>query len=165
MSSNKKQNNGLLYNSGFTLVELLLVVSIIGILSGVVINVVNSDRQKKVAQDAVKKSTLDKLVTGVQSYYAIEGKYPVDESVDGNPMNDGAAGDDSLVKIYITVWPDNATDFYKYKTSADGKTFQIYIAKSTNSNNYFKYSSDWDIIKDCGSSNIDIIGQCSVEST
>ena len=148
--------------SGFTLIELLLVVSIISILSGIVINVVNSDRQKKIAQDAVKKSTLDKLITGVQSYYAIEGKYPVDESVDGNPMNDGAAGDDSLVKVYIAAWPNNATDTYKY--SAATGAFQIYIVQSVNSGNYFKYSSDWDIIKECGATNIDIIGQCSAVS-
>ncbi len=159
MISYKKHSK---FSLGFTLVELLLVVSIISILSGVVISIVNSDRQKKVAQDAVKKTTLDKLITGVQAYYAIEGKYPVDESIDGNPLNDGATGDDDLVKVYITAWPDNATDSYEYKTS--GNVFQIYIVQSVNSSNYFKYSSDWDIIKECGATNIDTIGTCAAVS-
>lgn len=163
MCNLNKKHDAKCRSLGFTLVELLLVVSIISILSGIVISIVNSDRQKKIAQDAIKKATLDKLITGVQSYYVIEGKYPLDESGDGNPLNDSGAGiDDSLVGVYISVWPDNDTDSYEYKTN--GSIFQVYIVESINSANYFKYSSDWDTIKECGATNIDTIGTCSAVS-
>jgi len=46
---------------GFTLIELLIVIAIIGILSGVLISVVNPVKQQQKANETVMRSNMDKL--------------------------------------------------------------------------------------------------------
>ena len=54
VSSRESQN-------GFTLIELLLVIVIIGILSGVLLSVINPVRQQRKANQTVMRSNLEKL--------------------------------------------------------------------------------------------------------
>jgi prepilin-type N-terminal cleavage/methylation domain-containing protein len=55
---------------GFTLVELLIVIVIIGILAGVVIGVLNPVQQQNRARDAGLRSQLDKMALSTKSLYA-----------------------------------------------------------------------------------------------
>lgn len=59
---------------GFTLVELLVVVSLIGILSTLVIANLNSARER--ARDAQRKSDLRNIQTALRLYYNDNGRYP-----------------------------------------------------------------------------------------
>jgi prepilin-type N-terminal cleavage/methylation domain-containing protein len=55
--------------SGFTLVELLIVIVIIGILAGVVIGVLNPIQQQNRAKDGVTRSQLDKAALSTKSLF------------------------------------------------------------------------------------------------
>ncbi|OGC68693.1 hypothetical protein A2415_01935 [candidate division WWE3 bacterium RIFOXYC1_FULL_39_7] len=56
-------------SSGFTLVELLIVIVIIGILAGVVIGVLNPIQQQNRARDASTRAQLDKLALNGKGLY------------------------------------------------------------------------------------------------
>lgn len=59
-----------LSQKGFTLVELLIVIVIIGILAGVVIGVLNPVQQQNRARDAGLRAHLDKMALSTKSLYA-----------------------------------------------------------------------------------------------
>jgi len=59
---------------GFTLVELMIVVAIIGILAAIAIPQFASYRQK--AFDTTAKSDLKNLMTDVEAFYADNQEYP-----------------------------------------------------------------------------------------
>ena len=58
-----------LLQSGFTLVELLIVIVIIGILAGVVIGVLNPVQQQNRARDASTRAQIDKMALSGKSLY------------------------------------------------------------------------------------------------
>lgn len=61
--------------AGFTLVELLVVVSIVGILASVV--VVNLNSSRALARDAQRKATLDTVQNALELYNNVNNSYPV----------------------------------------------------------------------------------------
>ena len=60
----------------FTLIELLIVVAIIGILSGVLLTVLNPGRFQKRARDTRRQSDLGAVQTAIEMYYSEKGNYP-----------------------------------------------------------------------------------------
>lgn len=69
-------------NSGFTLVELLVVISIIGLLSSVVLAAVNSARIK--AQDAQIASTIHQYILAVQLAYDADNAFTLPSTSSGS---------------------------------------------------------------------------------
>jgi len=63
--------------TGFTLIELLIVVAIIGILSGIVLTIINPGRFQKRARDTRRKSDLGAIQTAIEMYYSEKGVYPI----------------------------------------------------------------------------------------
>ena len=61
---------------GFTLIELLIVVGVLGILSGVIISVINPERFRGRARDAVRKNDLAVVKGAIELYYAENNTYP-----------------------------------------------------------------------------------------
>lgn len=61
----------------FTLIELLIVISIIGILAAVVIAVINPAKQRNRAKDAILISTLSELSLTLSAYYNMSAYYNV----------------------------------------------------------------------------------------
>jgi len=59
---------------GFTIVELLIVIVVIGILAGLVITTFNGIQQK--ARDTERETDIKALHSQVEAYYAQNGKYP-----------------------------------------------------------------------------------------
>ena len=117
---------------GFTLIELLIVVSILGILGGVTINVINISAQRNRASDGVKRATLEKLIQGIESKYAIEGTYPANSA------------DTNLIPTYIKAWP-NGTPVgatYTYTLDGGGANYGILVTLSSNASYCYKYRTD-----------------------
>ena len=72
-----------LIGAGFTIIELLVVVSIISLLSSIVFASVNSARAK--GRDAKRLADIKTIETALQLYYDDRGDYPaVAESGDGS---------------------------------------------------------------------------------
>lgn len=63
-------------NKAFTLIELLIVVSIIGILSGLIIVVINPAKFTGRARDGVRKQDLSIIKAALEQYYAEKNQYP-----------------------------------------------------------------------------------------
>ncbi len=92
-------------NKGFTLVELLVVITIIGLLSSVVLASLNEARSR--ARDARRISDLNTIQTALALYYEDNGHYPFhDKNNDGIHDCDEAAG----------VTDECKTFFLSYKT-------------------------------------------------
>lgn len=70
--------NNKIYNTGFTLVELLVVISIISLLSSVVLTSVNSARAK--ARDARKQADFRAISTALQLYFDKTGRMPANHN-------------------------------------------------------------------------------------
>ena len=66
--------SSLLLQKGFTLVELLVVISIIGILSGLLFANFGGVREK--SRDGVRKSDLGHIQSALELYRADQGSYP-----------------------------------------------------------------------------------------
>ena len=63
-------------SKGFTLVELMVVIAIIGILAVVALGIVRGAQQR--AKDATLKATATNISTALEAYYAINQIYPDD---------------------------------------------------------------------------------------
>ena len=63
---------------GFTLVELMVVLAIIGLLSSIVLVSLNAARIK--ARDATRKSQVSEFKTALELYYSRNGNYPCGNS-------------------------------------------------------------------------------------
>lgn len=143
---------------GFTLIELLIVVSIIGILTGVTVSVINVTRSQNIAKDAVRASTLEKLVQGLEAYTAAEGTNPLDTNTDGNPLNVGSGSED-VVGIYLSSWPTSEKDalgnllpYYYAKITENSKEFLcVSVPMATEPTKFIKYVSPYSIAETGGS--------------
>lgn len=71
--------------SGFTIVELLIVIVVIGILAAIVITTFTGVQKK--GRDADRKSDINSMYGQVEVYFAENGKYPTLAN-----MNDGSSG-------------------------------------------------------------------------
>ncbi len=97
--------------SGFTLIELIVVIAIIGILAGIALpRLVDAPRR---AQEAVLKTNLRALRDTINQYYADKGHYPpsLDELVDDGylrtlPIDPITQSTDTWVPEYEEIDPD-----------------------------------------------------------
>lgn len=137
------------YNKGFTLVELLVVISLVGILAGVTISIINPVKQRQVAEDGVKQSNLQKFALGVEAYGNANSKYPDEAGGKPNPTTDPDVG--QFIKQYPDGEPAGST--YTYYNDSTNGTFSIVVMKSEVTTACFKYHSSWGKIQSCTGSN------------
>ncbi len=130
---------------GFTLIELMIVVSVIGILSGVSISIINRAQQQNRAHDGVNLANLTKVVSAIESYYYGEGSFPISvgATTPGNPLTVPSAN--VSLNVYISTWPEG----FVYKYDAPSNAFAIYVLWKVNADNCYKYISTNQEIKSC----------------
>jgi len=107
---------------GFTLVELMLVVLIIGILSGVMLGVINIAGLQKKSRDARRIGDIKKIQTALELYFSDYRGYPSQTSFLSPPS--------TLTSGYITKIPTDPTGATG-SASCYGKTTYGYYYIST----------------------------------
>ena len=116
---------------GFTLVELLVVMAIIAVLSGIGIISFMSSQQK--ARDAKRKADLRNLSGALEAFYNDHGQYPRD--VDGLI---GGCGDSST----ISTSPTGCAWGNPFKLSDKDTYYVTQLPKDPNHKKYYYESSD-----------------------
>jgi general secretion pathway protein G len=137
---------------GFTLVELLVVISILGVLAGVTISIINPVEQRKKAQDGIRLSNLEKMALGIEAYGNANGSYPLETAIttvdsDYRPTDPEVA---TFISTIPTEQPAGAAYTYKINSSSGGFGLIVFTQGSSATSGYcFKYHSDWGKIKKC----------------
>ena len=128
-------------SSGFTLVELLIVMAIIGIIASIGLGGFYSSQAK--ARDAKRKANLSQIADALELYYNDKAKYPAAGTGAnvGKIMGCGAGGttvctwgetafsNTTTGTVYMTKLPtDPLPDRYKYyyKTASSNSKYQLY---------------------------------------
>src|SRR3989338_6425313 len=135
--------------SGFTLIEVLIVILLVGTLTVVVIAVVSPGKTQATARDGIRKANLAKLASAVEAYKQAEGKYPTNaESSDIASV---------FRTVYVKNWPDGVDDkgvldpawnyFYYYIASTD--KLAVNVQNSGKTGWCFKYHPSWGVVKEC----------------
>ncbi len=118
-------------NFGFTMVELLIVIVILGILSAIGLRSFIASQEK--SRDSNRKSSLNGIVTAMEVYYNDHGGYPLDDTGGaggglGKIMGCGVGGVE--VCEYGSIWQDDK-----------GTAYMVQIPVDPTLNSYF-YISD-----------------------
>lgn len=98
--------------NGFTLVELLVVILIISILSGLILGVLNPAGIRAKSRDAQRTSDLKKIQTALELYFADNRGYPISSSNNWILIN-GTSDDLSSALLsggYLTNIPTDPAD-------------------------------------------------------
>lgn len=94
--------------SGFTLIELLVVVLVIGVLSGVVVSVINTGGIRQKARDSQRIADLGKVQAALELYFSDYRSYPVNDT--GEAAIIGSAIYTAVVGGgYLNVFPTDPT--------------------------------------------------------
>jgi len=103
-----------MYKRGFTLVELVVVMAIIGILSGIII--ASLDGARKSARDAKRVSDIKNIQLGLALYYSDNGRYPC--QIYANIANPACP---NFLGVYMSTIPkDPAGADYSYASLVAG---------------------------------------------
>ena len=104
--------------NGFTLVELLVVVAVIGILSAALMTVINPIQQQKKARDSVRRGDLAKISSALEQYYADHNSYPTASS--------GSIPESDLSGYLKTIPTETNSDYrYCYDVTASGQDYVL----------------------------------------
>jgi len=122
-----------LHDWGFTLIEILVVVAIVGILSSIVIAKLNTAREK--ARDAQRVASVNQITNAVALYQNDNGGLPPGgdgvEYLNGNP--EWIPG---LVPKYISAIPSDPIDVdeHKFHYSRQGNDYEVISFLEQNGN-------------------------------
>ena len=109
---------------GFTLVELLVVISIMAILTVVAVSQFNTAKIK--ARDTQRKTDIDAVAKAIDMYYADYGMFPEQEMLDwGGEFTDDSDGSDY---VYMKVLPSESRldSQYCYLPSNDQTSYLLF---------------------------------------
>ena len=116
ISNKLKENN----KKGFTLIEILIVVVIIGVLSGLMLRVINVGDVRKKTQDSQRIADLKKIQTALELYFVDNRTYPVSANwtdITGTDSISNLLKNNNYIN-QIPTDPKAATvGDYKYKSS------------------------------------------------
>ncbi|MFA5431911.1 MAG: fibrinogen-like YCDxxxxGGGW domain-containing protein [Candidatus Paceibacterota bacterium] len=129
---NKKKN---IYRTAFTLIELLIVIAIIGILSGLI--VISMKGSIDSANDAKRKAGINTIRKALVIYSALNGNtYPV-ESGCNIGANCTTNFNPALQELLPNLPIDPVSGYYTYSSNGTSYTVSAVLSNS----NYYNYSS------------------------
>lgn len=133
-------NKKIIEKLGFTLVEMLVVISIIGILSAVLAGgYVNSQRS---ARDATRKLNLKSISDALNTYYADFGEYPTTVTIETIIDSETELKKNDV--IYIKKMPKEKNESLKQiKYVSTGKSFKLYTNLENDDDKDCKTCSDY----------------------
>lgn len=113
-------------NKGFTLIEILIVVMVIGILAGVMLRVINIDDVRKKTRDSQRVADLKKIQTALELYFVDTRSYP-NTSDAWVSVTAGNIVYDSLISSYINQIPSDpkASTVGNYMYRSDGGSYYL----------------------------------------
>ena len=120
-----KQNR----QSGFTIVELLIVIVIIGILAGLVVTQILGATAK--ARDTERKTDLDQIANQVEVYFAKAGGYPSAANLGATAWRTGnemTMGDSNKSEYDPSIAVPTAPADYTFATTVPGAVGAYYYA-------------------------------------
>ena len=145
--------NNLYKKKGFTLIELMVVISIIGIMSSVILSALNDARAK--ARDAQRIQALKEIQKALTLYYDDNGNYPIYNTDFGILSSVGTNWSSLGVDLsqYLTQIPrdpiNNRSQLvfqdgyaYFYRSSDDGDDYDLITWLETN-NSLRCADNDW----------------------
>ena len=118
--------------SGFTIVELLIVIVVIGILAAIVIVAFNGVQER--SRLASMQSDLQSINKAIMMYHADEGHYPYMGTTGGN-VTGATLNISGLVPEYMAKMPripSGAGGYYAYIWSANGADYKLVRLVNTN---------------------------------
>lgn len=118
-------------NSGFTLVELILVIAVLSIMAALLISLINPAEQMRKANDARRKSDLAQIQKTLEAYINDNGSYPAHTTT--APLHRLYPG--SVMYDWGTTWTA-----YKTAIPADPSSSRNYVYFSTGQS-YWLYAS------------------------
>jgi prepilin-type N-terminal cleavage/methylation domain-containing protein len=104
--------------SGFTIVELLIVIVVIGILAAIIITTFTGVQKK--ARDADRKSDINAIYSQVEVYFAQNSKYPTLANLNDGTWRDANVKGLSADTIHA---PNSSTDLQASGTSTSSYTY------------------------------------------
>ena len=129
-----------LNQKGFTLIELLIVIVIIGILAGVVLQILDPAKQQRRAHDGVTKATMEKMALSVGAFNAAYGSYPTSTEIVDEVENESAYTDHTT---YAELEFNNPDVSFIYRPSGTPPTaYNIYATALELPSPYTVYSID-----------------------
>jgi len=127
---------------GFTMIELLIVIAILGVLAVAVLAAINPIEQINRSRDNGSRSDAEQLIGAVERYYSSQGYYPWLTSPNDTPMTTEWGKVDS-------TWVDNATTPAQVltklssATGAVGELKESFVSRvtATTYNTLYKYNA------------------------
>lgn len=124
-------------NSGFTLVEMLLVVAVIAILTAVIYPSFGSSQAQ--GRDAQRQTDLRTLQIEIENYKRKEGRYPESAVSSGwsTQAAHGTAFIDGLFPEYVATMPQDplpgTQPGYAYQVNSDGTVYKLMAQRTVES--------------------------------
>jgi prepilin-type N-terminal cleavage/methylation domain-containing protein len=108
------------WSKGFTLIEIVLVIALIGLTSTLLISLVNPVQQFKKANDAQRKADLRQLQAVLELYRADQGQYPAALPACGSALTSGTV-------TYLRKVPCDPknTGQFRYNYTATTNTYTL----------------------------------------
>lgn len=110
--------------SGFTLVELMLVISIIGVISTITLGVINVPEWQQRARDTVRKEDVSTISGALERFYSDNNSYPTAVLNNQSPAI-VAAVPATLSPNYIKTIPNDPESGINYYYVTDGQNYCV----------------------------------------
>ncbi|MCR4329195.1 MAG: type II secretion system GspH family protein [Candidatus Roizmanbacteria bacterium] len=126
-------------NKGFTLMELLIVITLLGILSGLIFSMLRN--ASPAARDIKRKQDVEAVKKSLEIYYSDVEAYPTVTSAMGMLWG-GNISHPTAAKTYMQVLPRDPVSAmnYFYFVSADKQSYKLYTCLENTSDSAYSAS-------------------------